>query len=604
MSSEEPASVGDKPVENEHVSGCAKRPSLVDLISRIRVNENGWGPVDIPANFRSLPYQPFDKSERIFKIADWSGRDDRRYGGRAAQTNVFGAGSQYAYYHDDEDSMFQMVDTQKVPRAAPLRGHRLRQIQIARRMNQRERERRNQAQAAGRFGNRGRDAWFALPALSACCCSIAFLTFRKSAQWRQYPKYAHMRQRFENRSFPQIKPRAPSVQIKSTWEVLEEFELSSLQKLNLPSVNDGIDVPNEQYGSLEYYERSYDRITTRNQVPLMRINRGFYTVSTTDDPVIERLAIGKDYNVFGTDVIIATLMCCTRSVYSWDVVIHRVGNKLFFDKRTASRIDYPTVSETAIEPPQDEGSSINSPENLAVEAMYINRNFSQQVLKMDEEKYKFKNPDVPFTEDGGSSSTRVASVGYRYRHWNLGNNIELVVRCEHDGAMLGPDGQTQFLTIKAFNEWDSRFSGGIQWRSKIDTQRGAILATELKNNSCKLAKWTVQALLAGSDYLKFGYVSRIHSRDSSKHLILSTQQFKPTEFASQINLNMDNAWGILRCIIDKCFELAQGKYVLMKDPNKPMLLLYKVPADAFNEEEDEEEGASDGFEDGTRTSAA
>lgn len=47
-------------------------------------------------------------------------------------------------------------------------------------------------------------------------------------------------------------------------------------------------------------------------------------------------------------------------------------------------------------------------------------------------------------------------------------------------------------------------SGGVDWRVKLDNQRGAVLATELKNNSCKLAKWTVGALLAGSDQLKFG----------------------------------------------------------------------------------------------------
>ena len=41
-------------------------------------------------------------------------------------------------------------------------------------------------------------------------------------------------------------------------------------------------------------------------------------------------------NVFATDAIIATLMCCTRSVYSWDIIVQRVGNKLFLDKRDDS----------------------------------------------------------------------------------------------------------------------------------------------------------------------------------------------------------------------------------------------------------------------------
>lgn len=87
--------------------------------------------------------------------------------------------------------------------------------------------------------------------------------------------------------------------------------------------------------------------------------------------------------MFATDSILATLMCCTRSTYSWDIIVQRVGNKLFFDKRDDSEFDLLTVSETANEPPQEEGANnINFPRNLALEATFINHNFSQQVLKM------------------------------------------------------------------------------------------------------------------------------------------------------------------------------------------------------------------------------
>lgn len=49
-----------------------------------------------------------------------------------------------------------------------------------------------------------------------------------------------------------------------------------------------------------------------------------------------------------------------------------------------------------------------------------------------------------------------------------------------------------------------QFTGGVDWRSKLDTQPGSVLATELKNNSFKLARWTLSALLAGADVLKVG----------------------------------------------------------------------------------------------------
>ena len=55
----------------------------------------------------------------------------------------------------------------------------------------------------------------------------------------------------------------------------------------------------------------------------------------------------------------------------------------------------------------------------------------------------------------------------------------------------GPANDLQFINIKALNEWDSRFAGGVDWRQKLDVQPGAVLANELKHNACKLAKWTV-----------------------------------------------------------------------------------------------------------------
>ena len=37
--------------------------------------------------------------------------------------------------------------------------------------------------------------------------------------------------------------------------------------------------------------------------------------------------------VFATDTILTTLMCATRSVYSWDIIITRTADALYLDKR-------------------------------------------------------------------------------------------------------------------------------------------------------------------------------------------------------------------------------------------------------------------------------
>lgn len=415
---------------------------------------------------------------------------------------------------------------------------------------------------------------------------------RSKIQGRQDP-----RRRFDNKN-SNMKKRDASVFVQPSWEILEEMDFPRLSKLNLPGVSEPEDL--HVCGALEYYDRAYDRVTCKQGKILQQVNRVHHKVTTTDDPIIRNLS-KTEGNVFATDSIIATIMCAPRSVLSWDIIVQRVGDKLFFDKRDDSDFDLLTVHETAVEIPflDDPANSVNSPRHLALEATYINFNFSQQVLKMGEQKYEFQNPN-PFVDK--DETNEVSSVAYRYRKWKLGDDVTLVVRCEHDAVTTGTNDKPQLMTIKAFNEWgDHKTTNTIDWRQKLDVQRGAVLASELKNNSNKLGKWTIQALLSGSDYIKFGYVSRVHAKDSSKHIILGTQTFRPKEFAGQINLNMDNAWGVLRCIIDYCMKLPQGRYLILKDPNKPLLVLYKVPDNAFSsddekddedEDDDEEVGAN------------
>ncbi|ROT65131.1 Eukaryotic translation initiation factor 3 subunit D, partial [Penaeus vannamei] len=429
--------------------------------------------------------------------------------------STFGSMQQYAYYHEEDESTFQHVFKTNVPKPLYQRGR-----------------------------------------------------YMRNQQKKQQQQH---RNRWNRGGHPPIKNRDASVTVRPGWKVIEEMDFPRLSKLSLPNVDD----PKDLYlcGSLECYDKTYDRVTVKNEKKLTRINRIFHKVTTTDDPVIRQLTKTENCNVYATDAILSTIMCCTRSSNSWDVVVQKIAGKLFFDKRDDSEFDLLTVSETSSEPPQEEGNSLNSPRNLSLEATFINHNFSQQVLRNDGNRYKFEHENPFLDED---EEDEVAPVGYRYRKWNLGNDISLVARTEHD-SFQGGGNDVQFINIKALNEWDSKYSGGVDWRQKLDTQRGAVLANELKNNACKLAKWTVQAILAGSDQIKFGYVSRVNVRDSTKHMILGTQQFKPMEFANQINLNMDNAWGILRCIIDMCMKLPDGKYLIMKDPNKAMIRLYDNP---------------------------
>lgn len=102
------------------------------------------------------------------------------------------------------------------------------------------------------------------------------------------------------------------------------------------------------------------------------------------------------------------------------------------------------------------------------------------------------------------------------------------------------------------------------WRKRVEQQRGAVLATETKNNKFKVARWTTAAILAGAEIMKLGYVTRVTPKDNSNHVLLGTQVQKPKDFASQMTLSMDNGWGIVRVLLDLLLRQPEGQYLLLK----------------------------------------
>lgn len=83
----------------------------------------GWGPCELPDTFKDMPYQPFSKSDRLGKISDWTGsaQTDKKYNNNKYQSQ-FGSGSQYAYYHDEDETTFHLVDTARVQKPPHQRG--------------------------------------------------------------------------------------------------------------------------------------------------------------------------------------------------------------------------------------------------------------------------------------------------------------------------------------------------------------------------------------------------------------------------------------------------------------------------------------------------
>ncbi|KAJ5641239.1 Eukaryotic translation initiation factor 3 subunit [Penicillium lividum] len=411
--------------------------------------------------------------------------------------------------------------------------------------------------------------------------------------WRDYDK-------------PQ-RTREPSVNVRPEWQMLEEVDFNRLSKLNLEAP-EGEDL--DSYGFLHYYDRSYDRPPVKNaERRLQALERAAYNVTTSQDPVIHELAEKDQATVFVTSDILSMLMCATRSVYSWDIVISHQGNKIFFDKRPGASMDLVSVNENAQDAPLEiseasgKQEQINTPGALAMEATFINHNFAlQTVTESDEAKISFAQPNPFYNE--AEETEPLASKGYKYRRFDISlerdeEPLQLIVRTEVDAVMKSPTGgPDQQLIVKALNEFDSKAigsGGALDWRSKLVSQRGAVIATEMKNNSCKLARWTTQAILAQADGMKLGFVSRANPRSAAAHIVLGVVGYKPREFAAQMNLNLGNGWGIVRTIVDRIRGLdadepadALKKYVLIKDPNRSVLRLYSVPATTFEEDDEAE----------------
>lgn len=508
-----------------------------------------------PAKFQDMPYAPFSKSDRLGRAADWTS-----FGGRSSREAPI----------DDQSSEFTMVDNKVLPRPAgysrgrtgfrgPFRGR-------GGRGNDRGVMDRDSARRSGRGGSRAPTRGGRAP----------------------------FRSRWEDRRNIQ---REASVEVRSDWKLLEEVPSVLMNKM--PTLTDVKGQDLAFCGTLPYFDRSLDRVTVKAPRRLRISDMEYPHVTTTDDPIIRRIAGSGEGKIFATSSILALIMVAPRAVQSWDIIVQRIGDKLFLDKRDGSMADFITVNETSHEPPKDEKNLngdevVNSFQKLAAEATAINENFIQQVVSSSD-VHQYDEPS-PFDDE---VEGRPAIVAYRYRKWNLGGGMTVVARCELDGAYKPAGNQNpEPVTIRALNEYfDPNARRITDWRGKLDTQRAAVLATEVKNNAAKLARWTSEAIMAESEHIKFGFVSRVKTGDNENHVILGTQMYRPREFASQISLNTSKMWGILKGMMDLCYKnLADGeKGVLLKDPNKSIIRLYRVPDDAFesNDEEDEEgEGQS------------
>ena len=347
--------------------------------------------------------------------------------------------------------------------------------------------------------------------------------------------------------------REPSIKVAPTWKLVEEIEFSRLAKVQI-----NVEEPTvlTTCGSAKVYDKSFDKLRAKAEKPFsgepseLRTHKS----ASTDDFFLD-LANKGEATIFTTDVVASLLMACQRTVLPWDILIRRRGQAVFLDARPGSKIEQAVVHETHSDFQGEVSESINAYASLSEESSKINEALPEFLGK----------ESVKFDEKTGPAC--------RYTKIHLGDQHILAVRSEVSNAA---GGAAAVAICKAFLEYQP--STQMDWRQKLDSSRGAVLAHEVKNNGAMVARWIYQAIYSAAASLKLAYVSRAAWKNPQKHVILGVQEFDPYDLATQINLNVANGFGIVRAIAEMCLALPEDQeYALVRDANKPMLRLYSLP---------------------------
>lgn len=388
-----------------------------------------------------------------------------------------------------------------------------------------------------------------------------------------------------------------SIAVKPDWEKVAAFAFKDLNSMilsedALPQVEDV-----KMCGDLEAYDKKFDRVNTKTPVALKSTSRVFIDSTTTEDPVLNNMSVGGSSNaitLFATDQLLALLIAASRTVYPWDLVFRKVGNNIYLDKRPGiPMIELLTVNENSVRDAPSiedrEKKNFNSANIVTQESSNANQNFSQFVLNQ-KSRTNLSEPS-PFHDE---SIADVAPVGYRYRKWKFNDNLYLVARCEIDAVVDPQLPERKYVSVKTLTEYHGAATP-TNWRTRLDTQRSAVLLTEYKNNAAKMTRFTAQAILSGVDQMKVGFLSRAGPTTIKQHHILGVETYIPSALARTVKLSTHNMWGVIQGVVGVVAKQeGDGVFVLLHPPNKQQLDLYKInneddlvePSDNAVDEED------------------
>ena len=516
----------------------------------IPVNPTGWGPMGdfVSSEFPDMPFAPFSKSERgLGRICDFSQIKSQKGGADVRSRHQFGRGQSDVRLFDGvpgDDEGFVTIDR---PISKPKGAWRALPVL------------RPYTAGGGAGGAGGRGGYLQGGSGQGWNDAGPRQQYGNQRDNRRNAQRGGgmMRDRRTNRN-DRVSTRQlePSVVIRPTWSCITTFDLPFSDKLTylfqsetkevLGNGFDGIEV-GERVGSVPVYDLGLENVRPRKPKSLSAY-RGLQPLPhALEDEIMKDLAAKNVGQVFATDSVIAQLMVASKSIYSWDVIFHRKGDQLWIYPRDKVAFETLTVSETAQEPPEQDVSAlgINSSGELDKEATSINSSFIQGCIKSDRETVKF-----------GEQSMPGFPRGLKYKKFTLGKDkpdgvsLDLIVRCEIN-CVVRKDGQDVPVTLSTLNEYDPKDKDASDWRQKLEQHYSASTLSAIKNNSARIAKVAMQAMICGNELIKIGYVSRAKVTDATRHEILAVKTTRTAEFIKQLidsKLPVENkhVWAVVR----------------------------------------------------------
>lgn len=230
-----------------------------------------------------------------------------------------------------------------------------------------------------------------------------------------------------------------------------------------------------------------------------------YSSSTNEDPYLKQLIQKEDGNediltIYTTDQLLYAILTLKYSVYPWDMIVHKKGNAIIFDKNDENKkkltyLEMQCINEnTSADMPEDEKVILNQCEESSIAAGNWHL-FSTKEQPTGEEhplpENLKENKDFHYPTD----------FAFKYVKCRLRERIEarskgeepkagepkmnVVVKSRVD-ALNSDDEQ---ILVKCLNECDN----STNWRQQLEKSAGQLTSALYSANTNNLAKWLLQA---------------------------------------------------------------------------------------------------------------